>query len=106
MPMLCASFCHAQSSSTLIGARANSLGCASACIEDEWSLFNNIAGLAKVDQTTAAFTYDTWPAFKSFNRTALAIVVPSKIGVVGIGAFRFGDKRSEERRVGKEWRAS
>jgi hypothetical protein len=96
MPMLCLSFCHAQSSSTLIGARANSLGYASACIEDEWSLFNNIAGLAKVDQATAAFTYDTWPAFKSFNRTALAIVMPAKIGVVGIGAFRFGDKLYSE----------
>ena len=35
----------AQSVSTLIGARANALGYASSCIQDEWSLFNNVAGM-------------------------------------------------------------
>jgi hypothetical protein len=96
MPMLCLSFCHAQSSSTLIGARANSLGYASACIEDEWSLFNNVAGLSKVDRISAAFTYDMQPSFKPFNRTALGIAAPTKIGVFGFGAFRFGDNLYSE----------
>jgi hypothetical protein len=99
VPMLCLSFCHAQSSSTLIGARANSLGYASACIEDEWSLFNNIAGMSKVNKTMAAFTYDMQPSFKPFNKTAFVMAMPFKIGVAGIGVFRFGDKLYNEQIV-------
>jgi hypothetical protein len=94
--MLCLSFCHAQSSSVILGARSNSLGYASSCLEDEWAIFNNIAGLSKVKQASAAFTYDTQPSFKPFDRTALAMALPTKIGVAGIGIFRFGDKLYNE----------
>lgn len=96
LPMSCLSFCYAQSSSTLIGARANSLGYASACIADEWSLFNNVAGLSKVDRATPAFTYDAQPSFKPFNRAAVTVAILSKLGVAAVGAFRFGDRLYSE----------
>lgn len=94
--MLCLSFCHAQSSSVILGARSNSLGYASSCLEDEWAIFNNIAGLSKVKHARIACTYDTQPSFKPFNRTALVMALPTKIGVAGVGIFRFGDKLYNE----------
>ena len=39
---------NAQSSSTLIGGRAGGLAYSSSCLDDEWSIFNNIGGLAKL----------------------------------------------------------
>ena len=67
------------------------LGYASACLSDEWAIFNNPAGLAKVKQTTAGFSYDAMPTFKSFNRMAALITVPSPAFTTAVGAFRFGD---------------
>lgn len=83
--------CWSQQSSMMIGARAMSLGNASACLSDEFSLFNNIAGLAKVTQTAAGFSYDAHPSIIGFNRIAALLTVPFKIGTIGGGLFRFGD---------------
>jgi len=81
----------AQSSLTLIGARASGMGYASACSSDEWSVFNNVAGLAEIKLSTVAFSYDAQPSFKNFNRTAAVFTLPFKFGVSGIGVYRFGD---------------
>ena len=96
MLLLCLHETHAQSSSIFSGARANGLGFASSCLEDEWSIFNNIAGLAKVDQVSAAFTYDAQPSFKPFNKAAAIFAMPLKFGVAGVGIFHFGDKLYNE----------
>lgn len=87
----CYYFLHAQSSSTLMGARASSMGYASSCLADEWSIFNNMGGLAKVNAVTAAFTCDAQPSFKPFSKAAAVFVVPLKFGVAGLGVYRFGD---------------
>lgn len=81
----------AQSASTQIGARANGIGYTSSTLFDEWGIFNNIAGTAKVEKTSAAFTYDLHPSVNGANRTAGAFAVPVKIGVVSAGIYRFGD---------------
>ena len=90
--MLCAS--HAllsQSVHTLIGSRAQGLGYASSSLSDEWSVFNNIAGLAKTDQLAAGFTYEVHPQLKAFNRMAAVVVSPVRSGATGFGVYRFGD---------------
>jgi hypothetical protein len=74
-----------------MGARANGMASASACLSDIWSLTNNPAGLAKTKSVAAAFTYHAVPSFTSFNRTSAGIVTPVKWGVAGAGVFRFGD---------------
>ncbi len=81
----------AQSSSTLMGARAAGLGYTAVTLEDEWALFNNAAGLARVDKMSTAFAYEVSPALTGANRTAASVVVPSKLGTLGVGIFRFGD---------------
>ncbi len=90
---------HAQSSSTLMGARGSGMGYTSSCLVDEWSVFNNVAGLAEVKQITAAFSYDAQPSFKNFNKIAAVLSLPSKIGVGGMGVYRFGDNLYNEQIV-------
>jgi len=96
MLLLCALISNAQSSSTLIGGRAAGLAYSSSCLEDEWSIFNNIGGLAAVESTTVSFTYDSQPSFKPFNRMAAILALPLKFGVAGAGVFRFGDRLYSE----------
>lgn len=93
---LCLSFSFAQSSSSLMGARAGGMAYASSCLSDEWSIFNNVAGLAKVEKASAAFAYDTQPSFKPFNRVAGVFALPLKFGTAGVGVFRFGDQLYNE----------
>jgi len=81
----------AQSTTTLIGARAAGLGYASAVTEDEWSLFNNVGGLARVNQLNASFAYEARPALIGANRMAASVSAPSKVGTLAVGIFRFGD---------------
>ncbi len=88
---LCLSFSYAQSTSILMGARSSALGHTSACLQDEWSLFNNIAGLAALEKPAASFSYDALPGFPSFNKMAGVFAMPVKPGVAGLGLFRFGD---------------
>jgi hypothetical protein len=80
-----------QNANNLIGARAQALGYASACLSDEWSLFNNVAGLSAVKSYATGFTYEAYPAFKYFNRAALVATAPTKVGTFGVGVIRFGD---------------
>lgn len=81
----------AQSTTTLIGARAAGLGYATSVTEDEWSLFNNVGGLARVDQLNVSFAYEARPALIGANRMAASISAPSKVGTLAVGIFRFGD---------------
>jgi len=82
---------QSQSVHTLIGSRAQGLAYASACLEDEWSVFNNVAGMATVKQMTAGFTYASHPSLTSFNRMAAVFVTPVPLGTVAAGIYRFGD---------------
>ncbi|HEX5168363.1 MAG TPA: hypothetical protein VFW11_04270 [Cyclobacteriaceae bacterium] len=89
---VCAHYCSiGQSVSTLMGSRANALAYSSACLQDEWSLFNNVAGLSKVEQPSLSTAYDWQPSLPIGNRMAAGLCLPTKIGVAGIGFFRFGD---------------
>ena len=82
---------YGQSLPPFIGSRSLALGTTTACLQDEWSLFNNPAGLSGIKHTTAAFTYEAVPDFSPFNRTAALIAAPSSYGTFGFGMYRFGD---------------
>jgi len=81
----------AQSVSTSIGAKASGIGYAASTISDVWGVYNNIAGIATVQNTTASFTYDLHPSLDGANRTAAVLAIPLKTGATGIGMYRFGD---------------
>jgi hypothetical protein len=79
-----------------LGAKAMGLGFSSACLSDEWALFNNVAGLAKVDRITGAFTCEARPSFTPYNRMGIAFSLPIGFGVVSSGAYKFGDQLYNE----------
>jgi hypothetical protein len=81
----------AQNSTLLMGARAMGMGNASSTLADEWSLLNNIAGLGKITQSSTAFAYEVRPALTGANQMAASLMIPAKIGALGLAAFRFGD---------------
>ncbi len=87
---------QAQSASTILGARANGIGNGSSCLKDEWSIFNNVGGLAQVKESTVGVTCDARPQLKGSNRMGLVYANPLKFGVVGIGLFHFGDQLYNE----------
>ena len=57
-----------------LGARANGMANASVTLGDSWSLFNNIGGLARVENTTAVFTYQNKYGIPEFNTFGGAFV--------------------------------
>ena len=81
----------AQSASLQMGARAQGMGYASACLSDVWSMTHNVAGLAKTDHAAAAFSYHAIPSLKFLNRMSAVFALPVKTGAAGASLFRFGD---------------
>jgi hypothetical protein len=82
-----------------MGARAHGLGNITACISDEWAVFNNIGALSKVPEATAAFCYDMQPTLATANRMAAVFTLPISHGALGAGIFNFGDALYNERIV-------
>lgn len=86
----------------IMGARSNGMGYAASGLSDSWALFGNIGGLAGVTSAGAAVSYSVQPSFRSFDRVAAVFALPLKVGVAGVGLFRFGDALYSEQvaRVG------
>jgi hypothetical protein len=74
-----------------MGARSQGMAYASAAIRDSWGMFNNVAGISGVTETTATFSYKGVPALPGANRTSFSLLTPTRYGVAGVGVFRFGD---------------
>jgi hypothetical protein len=58
---------------------------------DAWSIFNNPAGLTDIEKTTALFAYRTIFDFSPFNTVSAGAALPTTLGNVGFGVYRFGD---------------
>ena len=82
-----------------MGARANGMANASACLSGVWSVHNNIAGLAETEDVAAGCTYDAVPSAAFFNRMGAVFAVPLRSGVTAAGIFRFGDDLYNEQIV-------
>lgn len=82
-----------------MGARSSGVGRTSSCLHDEWSMLNNVGGLAKVDKPTVGFTQEIAPSIIAFNRTAVTCVMPLSYGVAGMSLFRFGDDLYNEQMI-------
>ena len=85
-----------QSASSLLGARSAGLGFASATLQDEWSFFNNVAGIANVKERTVSSTFEIRPALPGANRMAALVALPFSFGTSAFGVFRFGDELYSE----------
>jgi hypothetical protein len=97
IPLLLLTFpSFAQSFSTLSGARSHGLAYASACLEDEWSLFNNVAGLAGASTLAASISSNVKSQLPGANRIAATLTAPFKVGVVALGTICTGDNLYNE----------
>jgi len=81
-----------------MGARGQAMGNASACHSDEWSILNNVAGLAEANQVSLAMSYDALPILPAFGKMGLAVTLPGTV-TGGLGLYRFGDAVYNEQLV-------
>lgn len=79
-----------------MGARAAGISFTSSVLKDEWSLFNNVGGLAGIEKTNTSFAVEVRPTMPGANRVAAVFSFPLKFGVAGVGFFRFGDNLYSE----------
>ncbi|MFY0651754.1 MAG: hypothetical protein JXQ96_06955 [Cyclobacteriaceae bacterium] len=82
-----------------LGARANAMGNASVTLADGWSMFNNIGGLARVENTMAFFTYQNKYGIPEFKTMGGGFAKPLLNGVAGVGVFRFGGDFYNEQKI-------
>jgi hypothetical protein len=82
-----------------MGARAFGVGRTSSCLSDEWSMLNNIGGLANTERPVTAFAQEINPSLISFSRTAATVAFPIAYGVTGLSLFRFGDDLYSEQMI-------
>lgn len=84
---------------TGIGARAGGMGYNAACLQDDWSLFNNVAGLSFVKKATLSSSYDARPQLQGANRMAFVANLPVSIGTGALGFYKFGDDVYNEQKA-------
>ncbi|MEJ1237706.1 hypothetical protein WBG78_06245 [Chryseolinea sp. T2] len=81
----------AQSATPITGARGQGMGNATACLTDEWSMLNNVAGLAGTKRSSIAISYDALPALPALGKMGCTLVHPGKVAL-GVSLYRFGDE--------------
>jgi hypothetical protein len=85
------------------GARSAGLGHSSVTFNDSWAVFNNIAGIAALENACVGAAYEQKFNFKGFNTIAFAANMPTKFGNAGLGIYRFGDEIYNETRFNFGW---
>jgi len=75
---------------TIIGGRAAAMGNTSVTKSDEWSVFNNQAGLAWCRRFSAGIYFENRYLLKDLSLKALAVTVPVGKGAFGISFRHFG----------------
>jgi len=97
---LVSNFAYAAGDLTVTGGRAAALGNTSAAMSDEWSLFNNPAGLAWCNRFSAGIYYENRYLLKELSRKALGITLPPGHGALGISIDQFGFSQYSEMNAG------
>lgn len=89
----------AQNATPFAGAHGAGLANATSCLQNEWSLLNNVAGLASEENLRVAIGYDFNFGLPAATRLAAVCNVPGPIGTFGLGAFHFGDNVYNEQAI-------
>ncbi len=83
-----------------MGGRSWGLANASLTLADEWSIYNNVGGLARLRETYLGATCDVRYGMAGFTTVALAGTLPLAFGTCGASVDRFGDRLYNEQRLG------
>jgi len=83
-----------------LGAKSGGLGHASVALSDGWSIFNNQAGLAFLDQPFIGVSYENRFLLKELSRNFVGFAIPTESGTIGISALSFGYSLYNEGKYG------
>jgi len=88
-----------QSGKFPMGARNTSLGGASVTIADQWSLFNNVGALGRLEGDAAFTSYQNRYGINELSIMGAGFVRDFGSSAAGVGVYRFGDEFFSEQRV-------
>lgn len=91
--------CLAQNGKYNFGARSSGMAGASLTLGDEYSLFNNIGGLGRVESHAAFAGYQNRYGISEFQVIGGGGIFHHKLGNAGIGYYKFGDEFFSEQRI-------
>jgi hypothetical protein len=83
-----------------LGARSFGLAHASVTLEDEWSLFNNIAGINRVRKTSSILSFQNLYGIPELSRIGFGMIHPFKPVTAGVSFYRYGDSYYNEIKTG------
>ncbi len=90
----------AQIDSPPVGGKAIGMGEAVTSVSDAWSLFNNVAGMASLDQAQILASYDYRFGLSEFQTFFVGTSLPVWKGNAGLSLSRFGDELYNELKIG------
>jgi len=90
---------YSQSGSYQFGARSSAMGGASLTLVDEYSLFNNVGALGRVENHAVFAGYQNRYGITEFQVIGGGAVYTHSIGNIGVGHYKFGDDLFSEQRV-------
>lgn len=82
------------------GARSSGLSGSSVTLFDVWSVFNNQAGLARVNSISAGLYYENRFLVKSLSAGSFAFALPTNNGTFGLSVYSFGTLGYRESKYG------
>src|SRR4028118_2153419 len=74
-----------------MGARTLGMGNAVVAHRNQWSVFNNVGGMAGVDKVSAMASFSSQYHVSGLQVLALGAVLPTNCGNFGLAIQRFGD---------------
>ncbi|SNT35756.1 hypothetical protein SAMN05421640_3513 [Ekhidna lutea] len=88
-----------QDGSFNLGGRSSGMAGASLTIGDEYSLFNNIGGLGRVENHAAFAAYQNRYGVKEFQVIGAGAIYNHAFGNAGVGFYKFGDDIFSQQRL-------
>lgn len=82
-----------------MGARQAALGGASVTIADQWSVFNNVGAIGRMDGDVAFTSYQNRYGISELSTMGAGYVRDLGASAVGLGVYRFGDEFFSEQRL-------
>lgn len=83
-----------------IGSRQAGMGRTSATVTDFWNIQNNQAGIALIDKISFGIFYENRFLVNELSMKSAAVVVPTKIGVLGASFNHFGYSNYNDIKIG------
>lgn len=90
---------YGQIGSFNLGGRSAGMAGASLTFGDEYSLFNNVGGLGRVENSAAFAAYQNRYGVTQFQVVGAGAIYSTNVGSAGVGFYKFGDDLYSEQRI-------